>query len=1127
MDSDTLLGEVLDGKYEILRPLARGGMGAVYIARRLPLGDLVAVKHLLPSRDSDANRQRLLREARAAARIRHPCVVQILDYGRLKDRGPYLVMEYVEGITLEELVDREGKLAPVRALELLSEICSAVEAAHRRGVLHRDLKARNILVGTSDDGRELVKVVDFGIAHLLSPQEDSKITAAHEWTGTLACSAPEQVLGAQVSAASDVFSLGVLLYQMVTGQMPFRAAHPAEFLHQLTHGGFHFVPEVEATLPREMSEAIRSALALDPSARPASALHFGRAAGASVRQALSAPRSWPARPNWHAFVGRREELQALEEELAGAGPGGHRIILLSGESGTGKTRLVERFGTWATEHGAEVRWTRFVNDAGSRPPPLEALLRLLTQAEASKLREQLSHLPPLSQRGDDDETRWRTFSAVAECFCGSLPTGPCILVLDDLHFASRLELDVLSHLRSQLPARTLFLATAEGSPRSDGSGDFDQWLMAHRRQLYTVRLRPFSSDEVRAYLTAAFGELRIAPPDLNRLQKACAGAPFALVEVVRHLVSKGEIHRTGDGWRCDDLELVQLPENVGNMIRARLSGLPEPLKGLLEAAAVTGEEFSLDVLRVVAGLEERELETLVEDAERHLLFKEVKGIGNHLRFQNPILRSVIYGDLPARRRVRLHRAVLEAIRGTSAAQPRGSAFALCYHCSAVGEWTEALRFGLQAGEEALRCQDNEAAELTLRRAQEAADALRQMETAISEDQMLKLNTLRGTLDCRLGRFGRASELLQNANLEAERLRDWAAQTDCLMQLAQTQIGLGELEKAVRTAFSAAGVARRAQEWERDRAARVLHASALNREGRFEEAQRILEELLKESDDSASKRIEAQAIKELACVHLKAGAFEEADVGARAALALARASGDRQLEYEALSTVGVVKMESGEAVAALEPLSDALRLSRALFLRRREAIDLANLGEAYFELGNYGEALAHFQEGLAIFKEIQDRACEGDCTVNIGRVLLSQGETAEALSALERGAHLCSQTGRAEYWALALQCLGEARLSAGRLEEAQKLFEQAERLFSQHWPQQLWKAELGLARVAAASSQKELGLLHARRAAEKLSDLQANLSRIPGASPHLRGAAKVYELLQTLQDEGSTPKTVGP
>src|SRR5262249_8344554 len=176
--------------------------------------------------------------------------------------------------------------------------------------------------------------------------------------------------------------------------------------------------------------------------------------------------------------------------------------LLSGESGAGKTRLVEQFGSWATEHGVEVRWTRFVNDAGSRPPPLEALLRLLPQAEASMLREQMSH-QPLSQGHHDDETRWRTFSTVAECFQGSLPAGRCILVLDDLHFASRLELDVLSHMRSQLPARTLFLATAEGSPRSDGSGDFDQWLMAHRRQLYTVRLRPFSSAELPPYVPPA------------------------------------------------------------------------------------------------------------------------------------------------------------------------------------------------------------------------------------------------------------------------------------------------------------------------------------------------------------------------------------------------------------------------------------------------------------------------------------------------------------------------------------------------------------------------------------------------------------------------------------------------
>ena len=1125
MNSDSLLGELLDGKYEVLRPLARGGMGAVYVARRLALGDLVAVKHLLPSRDTDSNRQRLLREARAAARIRHPGVVQIFDYGQLKDGGPYLVMEYVDGLTLEELLDRERRLPPSRALELLGEICAAVEAAHRRGVLHRDLKARNILVGTSDDGRELVKVLDFGIAHLLSAPQDARITSPHEWVGTLACSAPEQLLGNEVSAASDVFSLGVLLYQMVTGQMPFRAAHPAAFLHELTQGSFHFLPEVEASLPREMTQTIRSALALDPRSRPESALHFARSAGASVRQPLSAPRSSPARPNWHAFIGRKEELARLEEELTPAEAEGGRIVLVTGETGVGKTRLVEQFGSQAMEQGAEVRWTRFDKDAVSRLPPLEPLLRLLPEGLALQLRERLTHAPPLSRSRGDDEGRWQTFSAVAECFQRSLPGGKCVLVLDDLHLASHLELDVLTHLRSELPARALFLATSEGVPPAEGR-DFDRWLTAQHRWLSTISLRPFSSDEVRSYLGAAFGDLRLAPPDLGQLHRASAGLPYALVEAVRHLVSEGQIHRTDEGWRCDDLKLVKLPENVGNLLRARFRGLAEPLKGLLEAAAVIGEEFSLDVLRTVAGLEEEELESLVEDAERQQLFTEVKGVGNHFRFQNPTLRAAIYGDLPSRRRVRLHRSVLEALRGRSAPHSRGSSFALCYHCSAVGESAEALGFGLQAAEEALRCQDNEAAELTLRRAQEAADALREEEAPLSESQALKLSTLSGTLDCRLGRFNRASELLLSASAEAERLGEWISQTDALFQLAQAQIGLGELEDAVKTAGAASRVARRGQDWERDRAARILHAGALNRLGRVGEAEKMLEALLMECDGTTSKRLHAQALKELASVHLKAGSFEEADVGAQAALALARASGDRQAEYEALSTVGVVKMESGKPEAAMEALTGALRLSRALFLRRREAIDLANLGETYFELGSHQQALTQFQEALGIFKEIQDRACEGDCTVNIGRVLLSQGKVAEAVNALERGAELCSQTGRAEYWGLASQCLAEARLGAGQLEEAQALFEKAEQLFSQHWPQQLWTAELGLARVAAAKCQTELGLLYARRAAQRVTELQANLSRIPGAAARLRGAAQVAELLRLLEGRDPAQATTG-
>src|SRR5262249_26131459 len=185
--------------------------------------------------------------------------------------------------------------------------------------------------------------------------------------------------------------------------IPLEPPLPAAFLHELTQGSFHFLPEVEASLPREMTQTIRSALALDPRSRPESALHFARSAGASVRQPLSAPRSSPARPNWHAFIGRTEELARLEEELTPAEAEGGRIVLATGERGGGKPRWGEQLGSRARERGAEVRWTRLEKAAVSRLPPLEPLLRLLPEGLALQLRERLTHAPPLSRSRGDDE----------------------------------------------------------------------------------------------------------------------------------------------------------------------------------------------------------------------------------------------------------------------------------------------------------------------------------------------------------------------------------------------------------------------------------------------------------------------------------------------------------------------------------------------------------------------------------------------------------------------------------------------------------------------------------------------------------------------------------------------------
>jgi eukaryotic-like serine/threonine-protein kinase len=265
---------VIDNKYRIEQLLGRGGMGAVYRARDVRLDRLVALKVLRAELLGDtAARQRFRREAQIVAGLEHPAIVSVYDYGTLLDGGAYLVMELVKGEDLRHVLLREGCLEPERALRILAAVCGAMEAAHRQGVLHRDLKPENILL----PGRGVdAKVLDFGVAKVvrenrpahetLAADAPTLVTAAGMIIGTPAYMAPEQLRGLAPDARCDIFSLGVVAFEMLTGELPFGRGSLADIV--LAHArGVPAFPE-RRRLPSDLEHAILAALETDPEKRP-------------------------------------------------------------------------------------------------------------------------------------------------------------------------------------------------------------------------------------------------------------------------------------------------------------------------------------------------------------------------------------------------------------------------------------------------------------------------------------------------------------------------------------------------------------------------------------------------------------------------------------------------------------------------------------------------------------------------------------------------------------------------------------------------------------------------------------------------------------------------------------------
>ena len=287
---DPFEGRVLDGKYEIVAPLGSGGMGAVYRARRVLIGDEVAVK-VLHSKFVDDEKlvERFRREARAAAQLHHPNVVTIHDYGEA--RGPegfaYIVMELVRGESLRELLRREGRLEPRRAASLMRDVCAGVGAAHRRGIVHRDIKPDNIIVtpADEDDPSERVKVVDFGIAKLRDmTAEGSTLTEAGMMVGTLSYMSPEQCKGEPLDARADVYSLGAMLHEMLAGSPPFAAPSMTSIILKHVNEPPPPLP-ADVEVPEALRAAVLRALAKDPDQRPRDATEFAR----EIQAALLSP----------------------------------------------------------------------------------------------------------------------------------------------------------------------------------------------------------------------------------------------------------------------------------------------------------------------------------------------------------------------------------------------------------------------------------------------------------------------------------------------------------------------------------------------------------------------------------------------------------------------------------------------------------------------------------------------------------------------------------------------------------------------------------------------------------------------------------------------------------------------
>src|SRR5262245_47160210 len=266
----SLLGMTLDKKYYLESELGVGGMGTVYRARRLLIGDKVAVKVLHPDQMSDYQAiERFRREAQTAARLKHANLINIFDFGVSNEGILYQAMELAEGETLRQMIEREGTISETVSAEIIRQVCAGLDEAHREGVVHRDIKPENILILKTTSGIQ-VKVLDFGIVALSDSNVD-KLTRTGTVLGTPHYMSPEQCMGSELDGRSDIYSLGVVLFEMLTGEVPFKSPTPSAIVIQQVNQAPPQLRSVNPNISPAIEAVVLHALAKTPDARPQSA----------------------------------------------------------------------------------------------------------------------------------------------------------------------------------------------------------------------------------------------------------------------------------------------------------------------------------------------------------------------------------------------------------------------------------------------------------------------------------------------------------------------------------------------------------------------------------------------------------------------------------------------------------------------------------------------------------------------------------------------------------------------------------------------------------------------------------------------------------------------------------------
>lgn len=1056
-----MIGSYLNQRYRLDREIGQGGIGTIYAAIDTLLERSVAVKVLKTDAGLGSQGQaRLLAEARAAARLNHPNIVSVFDAGRTDPAlNPgidlsFIVMELVEG---ESIHDQRPESLD-ETLTILQQVCTALQNAHEHGIIHRDLKPENVL--RTRDG--VVKLTDFGLARSLT----SRMTQENMFVGTVFYIAPEAALGRPVDARTDLYGLGVMLYELSCGQLPFTGDDPLAVISQHIHVPAIPPSTLNPLIPPAVDDLVLRLMSKRPEDRPQTAAEVGLELKNILENKTIVPKPDRSSPLDRLvrgrLIGREEQIADARKEWKQVLAGSQRqpILMISGEAGVGKTPFLKEVNAMLEVSGARVfsghcflqgsaPYTPIVHILREALPSSENLLPELVKANLRNLvpefafsvdQRQPSGLDPMSEQQQLFENMLILFQTLAA-------SSPVVIEMEDTQWADGGSLAMIRYLARRIrvlhptPPIWIIMTFRDSDLESNSNllevlQDFTTEGLAH-----PIKLERFTRENTQEILETMFQQ-KVNPEFTSLLYKVTEGNSLFIEEVCKTLIEEGAIYREDGRWRLkSDVHEVQLPQSIHLTIQSRINKLDEPTREVLRVAAVIGKDFDFATLRKASGQDEDELISRLERAERAQLIHESEKMNccpegeESFTFAHGLIPVSLREEISTIRLHRLHRRVIAAIQELNPDNYEGLAF----HARQAGDVDLARRYTIQAADRALVL-------FTNREAVHNYEYALQMDL-IDTERTHVLDGL-GEAHYRLGRYEEAAKnwseaarhyLANNDHDNGARITARAARAEWF-----TQYNSRALEMCVQTLAQIKTMVNDPAELETAGMAYLTHEAArdylFNKQS--DEALPLLRQSLHLAEKLGLIEVQAEALATLGI--MPNIPQDEARAALRSAIKLAEGAGLLAAAMRAHNNLSGLLILDGDYSGVRAHHIRGRELAQKMGMTDWEISQLGHVAEASLWLGDFAVA----ENALKTMALMETQVVNREYYNLMRKILLAmlksfQGQTREAVDALEAllPEVLLNQFG--EEKEKTIQTLADGWIHEGKYEEAAELLKQNE------------------------------------------------------------------------------------